>query len=64
MKLEEVPDKSVPQYILVNTLDTVEIPYFDKSPQDHLLNGILLPVLAVIFMLKGETKEGKIFKFF
>ena len=64
MKLVEVPNKTVPQYILVNALDIVEISYFDKSPEDYLLNGILIPVLAVIFMLKGEVKEGKVFPYF
>lgn len=63
MKLEEVPEKSTPQYILINALDLVEIPYFDKSNDDYLLNGILIPVLAVIFMLKGDVKEGKRYVF-
>ena len=59
MRLEAVPEKSTPMYILVNASDIVEMPYFDKSPDDHLLNGILLPVLALIFMLKGKIKEGE-----
>ena len=61
MRLEEVPDKSIQQFILINSLDIVEINYFEKSKDDYLLNGILIPVLAVIFMLKGEVKEGKLF---
>ena len=61
MKLELVPDKSVPQFILINVLDTIEIRYFDKSCEDYLLNGVLLPVLSVLFMLKGKTKEGMLF---
>lgn len=59
MRLEAVPEKSTPMFILVNALDTVEMPFFEKSSDDHLLNGVLLPVLAVIFMLKGKVKEGE-----
>ena len=59
MRLEAVPEKTTPQFILVNALDIVEVPYFDKSSEDHLINGVLLPVLGVIFMLKGKTKEGE-----
>lgn len=59
MRLEAVPDKTTPQFILTNALDIVETPYFDKSSDDHLVNGVLLPVLGVIFMLKGKIKEGE-----
>jgi len=63
MKLVEVTitNSKVQQYILVNNLGIT--PSVEKSAEDHLMNGILLPVLAVIFMLKGQVKEDVIWNF-
>lgn len=57
IRVVQVPDKSAIQYILVSAIDPTPLP-MDKPAEHDLVNGLLVPVLAVIFMNEGEVKEG------
>ena len=57
IKVAQVPDMNNIQFILVNSLDATPLP-MDKPPECDAVNGILIPVLAVIFMSDGCVREG------
>lgn len=57
IQVEQVTDKSNVSYILINTLDDTPLRP-DRPLENDITNGLLLPVLAVIFMSDNEVKEG------
>jgi hypothetical protein len=62
IKVEQVADKANISFILVNTID--DTPLASERPfETDVINGILIPVLAVIFMSDGEVKEDVMWSF-
>ncbi|RWS14791.1 melanoma-associated antigen D2-like protein, partial [Dinothrombium tinctorium] len=60
-KLVAIPEKH--QYILVNNIRVDDPKLIDRTPESYQTIGILLPVLAVIFMNNDELKEDEMWKF-